>query len=59
LKCFLQGALAGLIVSAIVNLWIGVGSALIGFPVEQKPYSINGCSAELLSGKEYDFFQNP
>lgn len=50
-----QGALAGLIISAVINLWIGVGSSIVGIPVKQKPYSIDGCSADLLTGKEYVF----
>ena len=51
----LKGALVGLVVSSLINLWIGVGSSVIGIPVEQKPYSVSGCSLEDLAEKKYIF----
>ena len=39
-----KGALMGLILSTIINLWIGIGSVLYGRPPKLKPMSIEGCN---------------
>ncbi len=41
--CCIQGALAGLVCSTVLTLWLGVGAVVNGTPLQTKPFYTFGC----------------
>jgi hypothetical protein len=52
-----KGAFLGLILSTIINLWMGIGSVLYGRPPKIKPMRIDGCNI-LLNQTNFTIFSN-
>jgi len=50
----MKGALTALIISTVLNFWIGVGGVIYGKPVGVKPVNVTGCAVSDQTTSPYE-----